>query len=130
MATLLGVAGGDIYPHRFVMVSTAADHKYLQCTAGLMPAGVSQRPTRKLPLDGYEDTRAAIADGHIHVYGAGETCILECGGTITPGSYLKSDGDGKAVVASAGDKYGALTNMSGTSGKLIQVVIQMGELET
>lgn len=130
MAVLPGVAAGDIYPHRFVAIYASADNKYQQCTAGAMPAGVSQRGTRRMPYEGYADTKAAIAGGSIQVFGVGETCILELGGTVSPGDLLKSDSDGKAVTASAGDKYGALAGQGGTSGKLVEVIVQLGELET
>lgn len=124
------VAGGNIAPSRFVKPSTAAGNKCLQCGAGEMPIAISQRGTRNTPYSSLDDGYAAIAGESVHLYGNGETALLELGGTVSPGDFLKSDADGKGVTASAGDKYGAVTVQGGTSGKLIEVYVQFGELET
>jgi hypothetical protein len=122
------VAGGDIMPHRFVIQSTAADHKCLQAGANGLVIGVSQRGTRNTPMDGLDDGKAAVAGESVHIYGAGETCLLELGGTVAAGDRLKSDANGKGVTATvgSGDNYGAFAGEAGTAGKLIEVQVQVG----
>jgi hypothetical protein len=55
----------------------------------------------------------------------GDEPMVECGGTITAGALLKSDSNGKAVVAAetAGlkENVGAIAVTSGASGELITV---------
>lgn len=124
------VANGNIAPQRFAKPDTAADNKCLQCGAGEMPIGISQRGTRNTPYSSLDDGFAAIAGESVHLYGPGETAVLELGGTVVAGDFLKSDANGKGVSAAAGDKYGARTVQAGTSGKLIEVQVITGELET
>lgn len=130
MALVPMIAGGDILPHRFVKPSTAADNTCLQAGAGELPIGISQRGTRNTPFGSLDDGKAAVAGESLRLYGPNETCMLELGGTVTAGAVLKADADGKGVAAGAGDKYGAIAGQAGTSGKLIEVLVQIGELET
>lgn len=121
------VAGGDINPHRFVKQGTAADHTALECDANDVPIGVSQRGTRNTPLAGLDDGLAAKAGESLQIYGQGETCLLELGGTVTRGARLKADADGKGVAAAAasGDNYGAVASESGAAGQLVEVQVQI-----
>ena len=122
------VAGGNISPHRFVKPSTTADHTVLQAGAGEKVVGISQRGTRNVPYSSLDDGYAAIAGESLRVYSTGETCLVECGGTVTPGDRLKADSNGKAVVASSGDEYGAIAGQAGTSGKLVEVYVDLGKI--
>lgn len=124
------VAGGNIAPMRFVKPSTLADNKCLQCGAGEMPIGISQRGTRNTPYSSLDDGYAAIAGESLQIYGPTELAMLELGGTVAAGDLLKSDADGKGVTAGAGTMYGARASQAGTSGKLIEVYVMFGEIET
>jgi len=123
-------SGGNIAPSRFVKLSTAADNTALQCGAGEMPVGVSQRGTRNAPYSSLDDGYAAIAGENLQVHGLGDLAVVECGGTVTAGTSVKADTDGKAVNASAGDKCGGFAHQSGSSGLLVLVLIHPHELET
>lgn len=124
------ISGGNIAPMRFVKPSAAADNTCLQCGAGEMPIGVSQRGTRNTPYSTLDDGFAAIAGESLEVCRPGDRALLELGGTVAAGDHLKSDADGKGLTASAGDKYGARASQAGTSGKIIEVYVFPGELET
>jgi hypothetical protein len=122
------VAGGNIPPSRFVKMSAA--NTVVLCGAGELPIGISQRGTRNTPYSSLDDGYAAIAGESLQVYGLNETCVLELGGTIAATDVIKSDANGKGVAAGNGDKYGAMASQPGTSGKLSEVLVAFGELET
>lgn len=123
-------AGGNIAPSRFVKLSTAADHTALQAGSGEMPIGVSQRGTRNPPYSSLDDGYCAIAGENFQVHGPGELAMVEAGGTVTAGTSVKSDTNGKAVDASAGDKCGGFAHESGSDGKLVLIYVHPHELET
>lgn len=121
------VADGDIYPFRFVKASTTP-FRVLQATANAPIVGVSQQGTRIINLDLFAvDTKAAIQGEPIRVYGEGAECLVETGGAITAGAYLKSDANGKAVVvATTGavlQQIGARALDDAASGELVRVVL-------
>lgn len=130
------IAGGDIYPSRFVMVSTAADNTALGCTAGSAPIGISQVGT-KTPITNplgqlggsssvFPD-KAAESGDTINIFGLGDICLLECGGTVTRGDLLEASGTttnvGQGVTSGPGRPFGAVALESGTLGQLIRVQI-------
>lgn len=117
------IAGGNIAPSRFVKLSTTAEGQALQCGAGEAIFGISQASTRRAALTGWDDGFAAIAGENINIIGPGDDeGLLELGGTVTVGDYIKSDASGKGVNAGTDkDKAGAQALQSGTSGKLIKV---------
>lgn len=120
-------AGGDIYPSRFVMLDTTDDHQVIQATAGLRVQGISQEWTKAAPVSGASALAAADLDP-ITVYGEGQQCLLELGGSVTRGDRLKSDANGKGVAcATSGpvQNAGAIALESGSSGDLrrVQVLI-------
>ena len=123
-------AGGNIGPSKFVKLSTAADNKVLQAGAGEMPIGVSQRGTRNAPYSSLDDGYAAISGENLQVHGPGELAVVECGGTVTAGTSVKSDGSGDAVDASAGDKCGGFAHQSRSDGQLVLIFVHPHELET
>lgn len=123
-------SGGNITPSRFVKLSTAADNTALQCGAGEMPIGVSQRGTRNTPYSSLDDGYAAISGENLQVHGPGELAVVEAGGTVTAGTSVKSDANGKAVDATAGDKCGGFAHQAGSSGQLVLIYVHPHELET
>jgi len=125
------VAGGDVYPCRFVKMSTAADDRGLQATANDAPIGISYDGGKHAPLsDLVTDNPHAEAGDPIGLYGEGDQCLLELGGTVVRGGRLKSDANGKGVaVATTGttiQQYGAIALESGVSGEKARVFILLG----
>ena len=121
------IADGDVYPMRFVKLSTSTAERLLQAGAGDMIFGVSQKGTRFFPVDFMDDGKAAVQGEMLHVYGpggdGGGEILLELGGTVaTQGVRLKSDADGKGTPVTAdGDQFGAISLRGGVSGDFIPV---------
>lgn len=126
------VAGGNIYPCRFVKMSTAADDRGLQATANDAPIGISYPEGRYAPLSDVVTTNYHAIEGDpIGLYGDGEQCLLELGsGGATRGGRLKADADGKGVaVATTGttiQQFGAVALESGSESEKIRVFVLLG----
>jgi hypothetical protein len=120
------VASGDIYPARFVKYDPA-DGKVLQCVAGDVPFGISQEGTRRSPyVDG--TGRAAAAGEQLAVYTLGERAQLQVAAAVTPGLRLKPDANGMGIAAAGIDAYGGWAQWNGAAGKLIEVLIDPGNM--
>ena len=97
--TIQGAAGGNINPSRFVKPSTAADHTFLEGDANEMVIGVSTEAQRDAPVSG-SSALAAEAGDPISVHPIGSVApILVGSGGVTRGALVKSDADGKSVLA-------------------------------
>ena len=121
------IASGDIYPSRFAKLSTT-DGKATQCGSNERPFGISQLNTRRSE---YIDTsgKAAAAGEPILIYDNNEECLLELGGTVTQNDVLKSDANGKGVVAGTDkDKAGARAMRGGVSGEIIPVKVDIVDI--
>jgi len=121
---MMGTAGGNIAPSRFVKRSATADAQFLQAGTGDRVAGISGVGTRYPPYANLDDGFLAVAGENVHVYIPGEDleAQLELGGTVAAGDYLKSDTNGKGVTAAVdGDEVGGRALMAGTSGQIITV---------
>lgn len=119
------VATGNVYPCRFVKVG-ATSNSGAQATAGDPAVGISQNWTRSVNLEGAISVSSpyiAIAGEGIPLWGLGQEALLELGGTVAAGNRLKSDADGKGVVAAAADGAYAVALQSGVSGNFIRVVV-------
>lgn len=93
------IAGGDIRPARFIKLSTAADHTALEADANERIFGVAVDAFQDAPMPG-GDTDAAESGDAFRYYGVDDTCTVTVGsGGVTAGALLKSDADGKAVLA-------------------------------
>jgi len=93
------ISGGDIRQARFIKLSTAADHTALESDANERIFGVSVDAAQDAPMPA-ADEDAAEAGDPFRYYGVGEECTVQVGsGGITRGALLKSDADGKAVLA-------------------------------
>lgn len=123
------IASGDIGRSRFVTLDSSNDFQVNESNANEMPIGVSQEWQNDSPSTG-ESTEAAQANDPIAVYSTGQICRLSCATTISNGDLLRPDAEGEALVASAGQKYGAVALEAGVDGDLIRVLVQPGELET
>ena len=129
MASHSKVANGDIAPSRFVSLDTTADGKVIQSTAGLQVYGISQPSTDSPPWGALDTGLAAVAGGNVLVYGLGDKCMLEIGGTVTRGDRLKATTGGKGLTTTTNlDEYGAIAQASGTSGQLIEVLLVLGQI--
>lgn len=120
---------GNITPSRFVKIDTSKAGGYvLQAGAGDVVIGIAQPGTRQAPFPGLDDGYAGIADVNIiEVHTEQDHCWVEAGGTITNGDLLKSGSGGVAVTAASdGDYYGARALQSGTSGQLIECIVETG----
>ncbi len=123
------VAGGNISPNCFVKLSTTADRTVLMAGAGDRIFGVSQQFHRFPPWEGLDDGYIAIANESCSVWtmDTNTEALVQCGGTVTQGDYVKSDGSGHAVTAgSDGDEFGGQALESGVSGTLIKVLLKSG----
>jgi hypothetical protein len=119
-----GIAGGNIAPSRFVVRSASSGEPVVtQAGANVATWGISQPSTRRAPFTGWDDGYAAIAGETVNVIGDGDDeASLEIAGTIAAGQPIKSDADGKGVLADTDkDHVGAIAKHSGTAGQLILV---------
>jgi hypothetical protein len=116
------IAGGDIYPFRFVKCSTAADDTGLQAAEITTPIlGVSDGST-KVSVGTGSDLHAASGDP-ITLQG-GDVVLVQAGGNITRGAMVQSDSNGKAVTAATttGLNYqGYVALQSASDGLVIRV---------
>lgn len=121
------VANGNVAPSRFVKLDATAEGRVLQCGAGENIFAISQPQTRRIALSGAisgtDDGFAAVAGEMLNLIGPGDDeALLELGGTVAHGDFLKSDANGKGVTAGTDkDNVGAQALSAGTSGKLIKV---------
>ena len=124
------MADGDIRPSRFVKTSNASGiAKVVESDANNSPIGISQDGTNTAPIPGVTSDKAAEQGQSLRLHVEGEMCLLELGGTVTAGDFLKSDADGKGVsIATTGvdvQCIGGVALQSGVSGDLIPVKVQL-----
>ena len=112
---------------RFVH-QTDNDFEVAEANANEAIAGISMEGTRTAPIPDVTANEAAQDGEPLQVYGQGEVCLLELGGTVNPGDLLKSDADGKGVVIASGgtlQEIGAKAVEGGVSGEAILVQVQI-----
>lgn len=124
------IAGGDIRTARFIKPSTAADATLLECDANEMAVGISAEAPRDPPLDGADATEIAEAGGQFEYYTEGHVCLLQLGsGGATRGAQLKSDADGKGVLAATTGATmqwcGAIALESASEDELCKVLVKV-----
>lgn len=128
-------AGGNIYPSRFVVASTSADFTVVQATDGSVNiTGISQPGSRRATNAGIENAAfAAVAGEQLTVFqDTNSMVLLETGSaTINPGDLLMPDANGRGVLATAGNFYGAVALEGCTAtAQFIRVKVQPGELDS
>lgn len=116
------LAAGTIRPYRFVKFDTSADNKALECEAGESSIGITTGANLEFDTDNHATTTAGddsvmLQTGRVH--------RVECGGTVTRGDPLTSDGDGKAVTGGGNSAYYAME--SGTVGCIIKAYYTGGQ---
>lgn len=114
-------AGGNIFPFRFVKLSTSADFTGLQASAeGDYPIGVTDGSIYQatvLNATGYH----AISGTPITLQPS-NTVQIEIGtGGVTRGGFLESDADGKGIAAAGTGAVSAYVALeSGAAGDIIR----------
>jgi len=98
------MAGGNIYPSRFVMIDASNDFKGLIATTNAKTVGVSDVGTNYAPLsDQTVSEYAAKAGQNLRLFGDGDICLIESGAVIVRGNELKADSVGRATpIATTG----------------------------
>lgn len=120
------LAAGQIFPSRFVkLATTGLDSQVLQAGDGNATLGISQEWMHDAPIPSETTGDAAASGEAIRVYGTGDVCLLELGGTVvTSAPHIKSDTNGKGVAATLGtDNVSAIALEQGVSGEKIRVYI-------
>lgn len=121
------IAGGTINPSRFCKLSTTLDNTVLECDANEPVVCISSESAQDAPIPG-SGADAAVSGEAFKAYFPGDFCLLELGGTVAPGDYLKSDADGKGVVAAVTgttmQHVGAVAWQGGGSGAKVLVQIE------
>ena len=123
-----GVAGGTIRTCRFVKISTAADHRLLEADANEQIVGISSQAAQEAPIPGASANAAESGDS-FRYHTEGEVCLLEIGsGGVTRGAQIKSDADGKGVLAATTGTtlqwVGAMALESAEEGELAKVLVK------
>lgn len=96
------IAGGNINPHSFVKVSTAADYTCLQAGANERIIGSCQVGAKDPPGLSGASAYAAVAGDTIQLFGHGDVVPVKVGsGGVTKGALVKSDSSGYAVLAAS-----------------------------
>lgn len=126
-------ARGNILPFRFVRLDTSTENGCVQAGDNTDIIGVSQGGTNMPEVSGLISAQYAAQSGQpVRVQGVGSIAMLELGGTVTPGTYLKSDANGRGVaVATTGtviQNYGAIALQGGSAGSIIRVMVIIGKV--
>jgi len=123
-------ANGTIRRARFVKMDAADSHGVLEADANEKTVGISHVGTSDAaPIPSVTaDPSQVTAGKSVHVHMLGETCQLEAGaGGFAAGDDLKSDADGKGVVAASTgttvQRIGAHALSAAAAGELGLVVI-------
>jgi hypothetical protein len=121
------IAGGDVYPYRFIRIDTTGPTATVDDNTGVQVSaasdnvvGVSDGSTNG-PTSGKH-----AADGDPITLQGGDVVLVECGGAVSRGGRVQADTDGKAVsaVATAGPAFryqGYVALEAGASGQIIRV---------
>ena len=123
------VAGGNIYPCRFVKQTSTAPFTVVQAAAEDPVVGIAQEGTTVVPIDGFTNTSSVFAGTEglpIHVFGEHCECLLEVAEAVDPGDFLAPDANGKGVKATTGVPVGARALEGATeAGQKIRVAVEI-----
>lgn len=126
------VANGDIRPYRICKLDANGPKLVLEADANEAAIGVSQGGLMNFPASSGGTTLAAEDDRAIGIYMNGQVCLLELGGTVDEGNYIKSDADGKGVAAATTgttkQQIAAKCLEGGASGAIVRVLVQCHEI--
>lgn len=103
------VAGGDIYPCRFIKQSGSAPFTAVQASGSTdVIVGISAEGTTVVPIDGYTNSAsvyAATAGLPVPYWGEHDECLLVMSETCDAGDLLTSDANGMGKVGTLGTDY-------------------------
>lgn len=117
------IASGNINPCRFVKADATKDFHVLQCTGTSdKPVGISQVGTHQPPGVTGSDGFAAHSGETLEVFGPGDQCLLEAGGTIAAGDHLGPDTSGRGVTATVDPTCAMALEAATGAGVFIRVV--------
>lgn len=117
-------ASANINTSRFVKIS--GPHTVAQCVANEQAYGVSHEGTQEAPIPGVTPLAASSGESCL-VYGPGDNCEVECGAAVTAGAFVKPDANGRAITASANDKYsGQAINSTGAANQKLKITLVRG----
>ena len=115
------MAGENIYPARFVTLSTSNPFTGLQSKAGDHVFGISAEGGQVPPVGGYTDATSVLCAPTGYVlpyYNETEECYIEVGEPCATGALLKPDANGRGVnVTSTSDTFGAIALESATASQ-------------
>lgn len=124
------VANGDIRPYRICKLDANGPKLVLEADANEAAIGISQGGLMNFPGSG--TTLAAEDDRSVGIYTNGSICLLELGGTVDEGNFIKSDADGKGVAAATTgttkQQIAAKCLEGGGSGAIVRVLVQCHEI--
>ena len=128
-------AGGTIMCSRFVIPDTTHANRAIQATGGTVrPLGISGNAGRVRPDPDFSQTQtdtAALVGEPVSIYAEGAVAVdLLCAFAWSPGALLMPDADGKGILATAGNYYGARAQTAGTVGALCPVDVVCGVLDS
>jgi len=105
-------AGADVAPYRFVKPG-GSDYAVVQAAAA------------SDSIVGISDSLGGSSGGRVDVHkiGIGQ---IELGGSVTAGDLLTSDADGKGVIAATGNRFGAVAEVDGVAGDIIDAMVSLG----
>lgn len=121
------VATGNISPCRIVKLATSADGAGTAAGANERAIGISGTGTRGAPGTPADDGFLAISGESVPVFGPGRKCLLELGGTVVRGDYIKAGAAGvgitSATTGATMQNVIAVALQSGVSGDKVLVVV-------
>ncbi len=122
-----GLAGGDIYPARFIMPKVGTNNSFVQCTAAGMAIGISPPGPKGNQVSGNVVLAAEDGDQFCYYPPGASIVELELADTVEAGWRIMANAVGLGVPASAGANnfVGALAIQGGVSGDRIPVYVTM-----
>lgn len=132
MSTLQNAyAAATIKTSRFVIADATHPNAAIQASDGTkLPLGISSNASRRHPDPEYTQTQcdeAALQGETIGIHPSGTVGVdLLCNAAWNPGDLLMPDADGKGIVATSGNYYGARAQTAGTVGALCPVDVVCG----
>lgn len=123
------VAGGNIAPCRFLVLSNDFTVIQSNATPGEPPIGVSSEATMFPPNTPFDNGFAATTGyTNFRVYQEDDVCFVETGvANVGGGDYLRPDANGRAQPATTGTYYGAISLEGATaSGTRIRCKVMGG----
>ena len=121
------IAGGDVYPYRFIRVDTTGPTAAADDNTGVQVSAVTDNVVGVSDgsTNGPTSSKHA-ADGDPITLQGGDVVLVECGGAVSRGGRVQADTNGKAVsaVVTVGPEFryqGYVALEAGASGQIIRV---------